>query len=104
MPQLGLGADDEIRHHASEDDLAPEVEMRHILTIVAPVVRPRGVAADGVDVGQARAVEVDDGRARHVGRLDGRQALVVQRVRGVVRICGEDAAREGRDEELGAVG
>lgn len=61
-PQARPRADDQVRDHAAEDDLAVGVEMGHVRPVVAPVVRPRGIAADGVDVGQARGVQVDEGR------------------------------------------
>lgn len=59
----------------------------------------RGVLPDGVDVVQAGGVQVDDGRACRVCRVDGREPLVVQAVGGVV-LRGEDAAAQTRNQEL----
>lgn len=59
----------------------------------------RGFLADGVDVVQAGGVQVDDGGARRIGCVNGRQPLVVQAV-GRVVLRGEDAAAQTRDQEL----
>lgn len=60
------------------------------VVVRAEIVRVRRVLANCVHVVQAGAVEVNDGRARHVGGVDGGQALVMKAVRGIV-LRGEDA-------------
>lgn len=91
-------AQDEVGDHAPKDDAAVVVEVRPVP--LGEVVRLRGRLPDGVDVGERGLVQVDVGRRRRLGRRDGREALVVQRVGRVVGGC-EDAPREGRREELG---
>lgn len=75
--------------------------MRRVLAVVAPVINPGSVAADGVYVVQTSGVQVDGGGACCFGCRESRETLVVERVCCVVgRARGEDAAGEGRDEEL----
>lgn len=45
--------------------------MGHVFAVVTPVIRPRGITADSVDVRQARGVQVDEGRAGGPRGFDG---------------------------------
>lgn len=91
-------AQDQVGDHAPEHDASVVVEVRPVS--VGEVVRLRGLLADGVDERERRLVQVDVRGRRRLGRRDGREALVVQGVRGVVLGC-EDSSCEGRREELG---
>lgn len=91
-------AQDQVGDHAPEHDAAVVVEVRPVA--LGEVVRLRGLVADGVDEGERRLVQVDVGGGRRLGRRDGREALVVQRV-GRVVLGREDAPCEGGREELG---
>lgn len=90
-------AEDQVRNHAPKDNTAVVVEVRPVVR--GEVVLLRGLIADGVDERERRLVQVDIWRRRRLGRGDGSQALVVQRVGCVVLGC-EDAPCEGRCEEL----
>lgn len=60
------------------------------VVVRAEIVHVRRVLANDVHVVQAGAVEVNNGRARDIGGVDGGQALVVKAVRRIV-LRGEDA-------------
>lgn len=91
-------AQDQVRDHAAKDDAAVVVEVRPV--VGGEVVHLGRRLADGVDELQRRLIQVNVRRRRRLGRRDGRQPLVVQRVGRVVR-GSEDAPCEGRREELG---
>lgn len=85
-------------HHASEDGLAPRVQVRGVLLIVAPVVFVGRTLADGLHVLDARRVEVDSRGAGLLSSLESGKPLVVQRVDQFATL--EDAARERGHQKL----
>jgi hypothetical protein len=90
----------QIRHHASKDDAAPIVQMSRIISI--QIVHLRRCVADHVNVGQTGLVEIEDPRRGRVASRNGGEALVVERIRGIV-VRGKDPAGQGGDKELGAM-